>query len=168
MKKEHSVALCDYSKCRKPAVTRALCDGHYRQVLQGRPLAPLGTTSRRPKDVKTRILSKVRKSRSNGCWIWQGSRTSNGYGQIYVSGRIKVVHRVAYQEWVGEIGEDTVHHKCARRLCVNPEHLQRVTLRENIAEMHARKSLERTVSSLQKENSRLKREVSRLKKQAAS
>lgn len=99
--------------------------------------------------MKSRLLKKRTVEKTTGCWLWTGSKTSNGYGQINLKGRNVVVHRVAFEEWVGEIGSETVHHKCATRLCFNPDHLQRVTQRENTAEMFARTSLERRIVELE-------------------
>jgi heme oxygenase len=38
------------------------------------------------------------------------------------------------------LGSQAAHHACANTTCVNPDHLQPVTHRENIAEMMARKA----------------------------
>jgi hypothetical protein len=102
--------------------------------------------------VADRILERISIGPRNGehsaCWLWTGS--SNGrYGQISVNGSIQTVHRVAYEIWIGPIGDDTVHHKCAVSLCVNPEHLQRISERENIAEMHERDSYKRRIATLE-------------------
>jgi len=57
---------------------------------------------------------------------------SAGYGQIYLSGDRKMAHRATYEYLVGEIPEGLhIDHLCGVRLCVNPDHLEPVTVLEN-------------------------------------
>jgi hypothetical protein len=66
----------------------------------------------------------------NDCLEWQGSRYRNGYGKIGTTGFM--VHRIAYMLFKGELSEDMcLDHLCKNRLCVNPAHLEVVTLVEN-------------------------------------
>jgi hypothetical protein len=65
---------------------------------------------------------------SNGCWLWTGAVTSNGYGSISSGGRVWSTHRLAYTLLVGEIDDGLqLDHKCFERRCCNPLHLQPVT-----------------------------------------
>lgn len=83
----------------------------------------------------------------NGCWMWQRSTTTAGYGQIFVLGRNNVyTHRLAYELFVGEIPEGLeVMHECdvnhpgkEYRRCCNPEHLRVGTHHDNVADMIAK------------------------------
>ena len=77
-----------------------------------------------------RFWSKVKKSR--GCWLWQGAINTNGYGNFHNKGRTVKAHRFAYEICVGEIPKGlTIDHLCRVRHCVNPSHLEPVTMREN-------------------------------------
>jgi hypothetical protein len=59
------------------------------------------------------------------CWLWTGACTKKGYGCIRVGKRVEYAHRFAFQMVWGMIpaGID-VHHKCVRKHCVNPEHIE--------------------------------------------
>lgn len=77
-------------------------------------------------------------NRSGACWLWLGSATSQGrYGGFKVRGddgkwRTKLAHRVAYELEVGPISAGLViDHLCRNQHCVNPSHLEPVTIREN-------------------------------------
>lgn len=69
----------------------------------------------------------------NGCWIWQGYTSRNGYGQRQYDGRVQYAHRAYYQHYVGPIPDGLcIDHLCGVRSCVNPQHLDPVTMRENV------------------------------------
>jgi hypothetical protein len=78
-----------------------------------------------------RLQGKVRIAPS-GCWEWQGYIRPNGYGSFYFRGRPTTAHRAAYQIFVGPVGERAdLDHLCRNRRCVNPDHLEIVSRREN-------------------------------------
>jgi hypothetical protein len=80
--------------------------------------------------LEERLWSRVTKTET--CWLWMGN-TSWGYGGISVEGKHKKVHRVSYEILVGPIPEGLVlDHLCRVKSCVNPEHLEPVTQRENV------------------------------------
>lgn len=83
-----------------------------------------------------------------------------GYGSISVKARSQKVHRVAYELWVGPVGSETVHHKCANRRCFNPAHLDLATARDNVAEMFERNALKRRIAELEAEVTELRRQLS--------
>lgn len=71
---------------------------------------------------------------ANGCHIWQGARTTSGYGYVKHDGRMQHVHRLRYEREVGPIpdGMDLDHFVCDRRACCNPEHVRPASRWENI------------------------------------
>jgi hypothetical protein len=67
------------------------------------------------------------------CWLWTAS-TNKGYGKFVVSTRVHVeAHRWLYEQLVGPIGPGLqLDHLCRVTRCVNPDHLEPVTQRENM------------------------------------
>lgn len=69
----------------------------------------------------------------NGCWVWTAAVTSCGYGRLTRERRVYMAHRWIYTGLVDAIPEGlTLDHLCRTPACVNPAHLEPVTLRENI------------------------------------
>lgn len=72
----------------------------------------------------------------NGCLEWRGERDRDGYGKIRLSigGRRRaMVHRVAYEEWVGPIPKGLiVMHTCDNPPCFEPTHLRVGTYSDNL------------------------------------
>lgn len=88
------------------------------------------------RDMK-RFWSKVRINPETGCWEWAGAKLDGGYARLSwpkngKAGHIRA-HRLAYEQFVGPIPEGKVlDHLCRVRHCVNPAHLEPVTIVENI------------------------------------
>jgi len=88
---------------------------------------------RYPRDVRERIKERILTDPQTGCWLWTGCREKAGYGKIRIKTGARVVHRVAYEAFVGPVpGGLTLDHLCRVRHCCNPEHLEPVTLLENV------------------------------------
>lgn len=80
-----------------------------------------------------RFWSKVGRGAPDECWLWQAGCFVNGYGQFDREGSNQLAHRVAYDFTHGSIPTGlTVDHLCRVRLCVNPAHLEAVTIQENL------------------------------------
>lgn len=84
------------------------------------------------------FYKKVDMTNSDGCWLWTGSkrggRTKGGrYGAFNTQNRPVYAHRFAYEIFFGDIeSELTVDHLCGQHLCVRPDHMEVVTLVENV------------------------------------
>lgn len=80
-----------------------------------------------------RFWSKVEVGHPLGCWLWVAADNGVGYGAFWDGNRQVSAHRWAYEALVGPIPEGLVlDHLCRTRHCVNPDHLEPVTPRENV------------------------------------
>ncbi len=67
-----------------------------------------------------------------GCWIWNRSKTSAGYGQLTEEGKYWTAHVYSFccfnpKPKKGQV----VRHSCHNRDCCNPEHLKIGSYKDN-------------------------------------
>ena len=69
-----------------------------------------------------------------GCWRWTGARKSDGYGLYSVRPYVqRRAHRIVYELTRGPVPEGLVlDHLCKNKICVNPDHLEPVSIAENV------------------------------------
>lgn len=114
---------CSQPDCTAPVHRRDLCRSHYERTLRrlGPDLAQI---------LRDRFWLKVEKT--EGCWIWHGTRCPRGYGRVVRGSRNCAAYRLAYEELVGPIPPGLVlDHLCRNTSCVRPDHLEAVTDGEN-------------------------------------
>lgn len=115
---------CVAPGCDRPRYRRCLCSTHYqRHRKYGRLTLPT---------VEDRFFGKVYAS-DDGCWIWTAYLNEAGYGQFGDQGRVHLAHRWAWVHLRGDLPPDlTLDHLCRTPSCVNPWHMEPVSLAENI------------------------------------
>jgi HNH endonuclease len=121
--------------------------------------------------------------KSGECWLWTGGRTPEGYGKFWLNGKTVLAHRAGYALAHGKLPDVKHHldHLCRIRSCVRPEHIEPVTIRENLmrgpttfaainaAKTHCRNGHEYTEANTYRppDGSRMCRECSRAKDRRA-
>ena len=123
--------MCSIEGCEKPVSSRGWCSMHYaRWRRNGDP----NFVQKKRADGGFSVHERFSESYSaeGDCWIWTGTVSMYGYGRFWQDGVEHLAHRWAYQNFVGLIPEGLeLDHLCRNRSCVNPEHLEPVTAREN-------------------------------------
>lgn len=86
----------------------------------------------------------ARATSGDGCWEWQGTLDTGGYGRLWLRGLgSRTAHRVSWQIANGAIpdGLHVLHH-CDTPACIRPDHLTVGSHVENMRQMkehgHAR------------------------------
>lgn len=68
-----------------------------------------------------------------GCIEWDGYIDEDGYGKVSVNGKWKSAHRNEWEKKNGLIPDGLViDHLCRNRKCINVEHMELVTIKENV------------------------------------
>jgi len=80
-----------------------------------------------------RFLGFVEKESTDSCWFRRTRGRESGYTTITFDGHRVSAHRFAYAAFKGDVGTDQeIDHLCRDRACVNPDHLELVTRKENL------------------------------------
>lgn len=81
--------------------------------------------------LEERFWIKVNKTET--CWLWTAFLDNKGYGKFQVGKQSQRAHRFSYELLVEPIPQGLqIDHLCKIRNCVNPAHLEAVTLQENV------------------------------------
>jgi hypothetical protein len=85
-----------------------------------------------PKNTPEIFWSKV--DMSNGpesCWLWVGSCTPAGYGQVWFENRPRLAHRLAFFLIYDRWPTLQLCHHCDNPPCCNPRHVFEGTAKDN-------------------------------------
>jgi hypothetical protein len=118
-------SVCSIDHCSEAVVGRGWCRKHYnRWHRHGDPL--------KVRTADDRFWAKVNKGLDDDdddCWLWLGTTNEAGYGLFCLDNKVVRAHRYAF----GDVENGLVlDHLCRTRNCVNPRHLEPVTIGENV------------------------------------
>lgn len=116
---------CSIEGCNAPHKARGWCRLHYeRWQRTGSPIE---------RSDLDRLMEKVSRGEyPTDCWAWTGATTANGYGRFQMGGVHWMAHRASFVLAGNEIPDGMqLDHLCRNTTCVNPDHLDVVTPREN-------------------------------------
>ena len=86
----------------------------------------------RYQSIEEKLLFNTEIPVGDDCWLWVGKMSNNGYGEFYWKGKYTSAHRAFYKYFINSnIDGLDVDHLCRHPRCVNPEHLEPVSSREN-------------------------------------
>lgn len=92
----------------------------------------------------TRFWAKVSKDgqtmphMESPCWMWLGAKSSAGYGQMVLRGKVSYAHRISFEMSNGLLGDLHCCHHCDNPTCVNPDHLWAGTNTDNVRDCIAK------------------------------
>lgn len=116
----------------KMSITRIRNDTYF----QGKSMAEIKeSTKLTPSQIRQKILDGSRLDHVSGCWEWMCAKTSAGYGNIIVDGKVLLSHRISYSCFVGPLSDEILAcHKCDNPGCCNPDHLFSGSHQDNITD----------------------------------
>lgn len=136
--------LCLADNCSRPAKAKGLCVMHYTRDRRAKGLKKEYRPT--PKTPLERFPQRYVVTRS-GCWQWTGPLSDEGYAKLKIDGSSRAAHRWRWEQEFGSFPQisgleldHTCHSKdsqcqggafCLHRSCVNPWHLDPVTVYEN-------------------------------------
>lgn len=114
---------CQTPDCEQASEVRGHCRKHYsheRNAGRLNPLTPL-----------ERFMAKT--ERSGDCLLWTATMLPDGYGRFKVARRNWLAHRWIWTHFNGPIpGDLTVDHMCNTPGCVRIDHLQLLSIYDNV------------------------------------
>lgn len=126
---------CSIPECNSPARRESFCWRHWAfWDATGDPLSTVQLL--RNASPFTRMMRFVVEDTATGCWMWTGGKNGDGYGLAKLirpglPASTQMAHRAVYKALVGPIEAESLDHLCRVRACVNPEHMEPVSMKVN-------------------------------------
>jgi hypothetical protein len=97
-----------------------------------------------PSEIAQKVIDNCIPEPNSGCWLWLGPADTAGYGLVNIGLVYASAHRTSYFYLKVPRSEDfdyffrkcfdktlVIRHLCHNTYCVNPEHLEKGTARDN-------------------------------------
>jgi hypothetical protein len=121
--------ICSIAGCGRPHRGRGWCEKHYRNWYDNRDR--LRVRFPWPERVWVRVDFQ------GDCWEWTGGTSTSGtnarrYGKVWRDQKNVGAHVAVFELLVGPVPSGYhLDHRCRNTLCVNPDHLEAVTVAVN-------------------------------------
>ena len=122
--------VCKGDGCENVAIANGVCSTHIQRLKRN---GTMSTTDFKGRTPGQRFWNKVRVT--DTCWEWIGYVSTTGYGNFTLvsGGSPAPAHRWSYEFCVSTIPDGLhIDHLCYNKRCVNPDHLEPVTMQENL------------------------------------
>jgi hypothetical protein len=74
--------------------------------------------------LRDKLLDSKLIDKQTQCWNWLKAKNKDGYGYLWVDGKMRRAHRLSFEAFVKPIPPGKlVLHTCDNPSCINPEHL---------------------------------------------
>ena len=155
--------LCSVEGCSGGVVSKGFCQNHYYRFRRyGNALSGVDYEQK----AKKRFLSSFVENPGE-CFLWVKNKDRHGYGKMSVLRKTVQAHRFSWEFFNGEKipAGMVVMHLCNNKGCVNPDHLQLGTLKDN--SLHSVVTGQSRVAFLKESDVRLIRSSSLTSKELA-
>jgi len=90
-------------------------------------MIPYGLTKPRGKEAYYHVDDET------DCWIWNLMGGPKGHGRVSYLGKLRTAYHVYWEHANGRSVRKgyLLHHKCHNPRCVNPDHLEEMTMKEH-------------------------------------
>ena len=81
-----------------------------------------------------KLHAMTRQPDDSSCWIWQGQISNSGYGRVMElqpnrTTKMVSAQTASYHAFIGSVPDGyLVKPKCGQRLCINPDHLELLSI----------------------------------------
>ena len=123
--------LCSFDGCERKHESRGFCAAHALQLRRGKAITPLEIRERYDSHEDS-FYAKIQRVPCGGCWLWIAATDPDGYGFHHSELSTKRAHRYSFWLHNGYLTEGLmVRHLCHNPCCVNPDHLEEGTAKDN-------------------------------------
>lgn len=125
------IRICSILNCGQKIAGKGLCDKHYQRLRKHGD--PNDHGNLRGQTLEYKFNYHAPGPFGDECVEWAGNINDDGYGSLKHRYKTPLAHRVSYELHHGPIeSTDIIRHTCDNPPCVNPNHLVKGTVSDNV------------------------------------